>query len=66
MIGLLADVGSGYFSDLSVGGVGLSGPIGLSDGDGGDGVGLSGGLGLSYDAGSGYPVGLDGGLGLFA
>jgi hypothetical protein len=66
MIGLLADVGSGYFSDLSSGSIGPSGPIGLNGSGGGDGVGLSGGVGLSYDAGSEDSVGLSGGVGLFA
>jgi hypothetical protein len=66
MIGLLAGVGSGYFSDLSGRSIGLSGPIGLSDTGGGDGIGLSGGVGLGYDPGSGYSVGLNGGIGLFA
>ena len=66
MIGLLADVGSGYFSSLFGGGIGLSGPVGLGNTGGGDGVGLSGGVGLSYDSGSGYSVGLNGGVGLFA
>jgi len=67
MVGLLADIGSGYFSDLySGGGVGLNAPLGLSDDGGGDYVGLSGGVGLSYDTGSGYDVGLSGGVGFFA
>lgn len=67
MVGLLTDVGSGYFLDLSGGGgVGLSGPVRLSNNAGGDSVGLSGGVGLSYEAGSGEPVGLNGGVGLFA
>jgi hypothetical protein len=66
MISLLADVGSGYFFDLSGGSIGLSGPIGLGDAGGGDGVGLSGGVGLSYDAGSEDSIGLNGGVGLFA
>lgn len=67
MIGLLADVGSGYFLDFSGGsGIGLSGPVGLSDSSGGDSVGLSGGVGLGYDAGSGDSVGLNLGVGLFA
>jgi hypothetical protein len=67
MIGFLADVGPGFFSDLfSDAGVGLNGPVGLSSADGGDSVGLSGGVGLSYDAGSGSSVGLNGGVGFFA
>jgi hypothetical protein len=68
MIGLLADVGPGYFSDLSGGGggVGLVGPVGLSDSGGGDSVGLSGGVGLDFSASDGYSVGLNGGVGLFA
>jgi hypothetical protein len=65
MIGLLDYGGVGFFSDVySGGGIGLSGPVGLSDG--GDSVGLSGGVGLSYDAGYGYSVGLNIGVGLFA
>jgi len=67
MVGLLADVGSGYFSDLySAGGVGLSGPVGLSNDNGGNPVGLGGGVGLSDDTGSGDTVGLTGGVGFFA
>ena len=42
MIGLLADVGSGYFLDLSGGSdVGLSGPVGLGDTGGFDSIGLT-------------------------
>jgi hypothetical protein len=68
MIGLLADVGSISFFDLggSGQGVGLSGPVGLSNSGGGDTVGLGGGIGLDYSAGSGGAVGLNGGVGLFA
>jgi hypothetical protein len=66
MIGLLAD-SSGFFSDFfGGGGIGLSGPVGLSGGYGGDSIGLSGGVGLSFDASAGLSVGLDGGIGLFA
>jgi len=70
MIGLLADMGNVHFPDLlssGSGGIGLSGPIGLSNSNSsGDSVGLSGGVGLQYYAGSGNPVGLSGGIGLFA
>ena len=66
MVGLMADFAYGYFSDVfGGGGVGLSGPVGLSDG-GGDYVGLSGGVGLGYDAGGENSVGLNYGVGLFA
>jgi len=67
MIGLLADAAVQFPDLLTVlgPGVGLSGPIGLSD-SGGDSVGLSGGVGLDYYGGSGYSVGLNGGVGLFA
>lgn len=67
MIGLLADNAPGYFSDLYRGsGVGLSGPVGLSNSNGGESVGLSGGVGLGYSVSSGSSVGLNGGIGLFA
>jgi hypothetical protein len=68
MIGLLADGGYGPFGLLEVsgGGIGLTGPVGLSYDLGGDSVGLTGGVGLAYDPGSGYSPGLNGGLGLFA
>ena len=63
MIGLLAYGGVDFSDD---GGIGLSGPVGLGDGGGGDSIGLSGGVGLGFDAGYGFSVGLDGGVGLFA
>lgn len=69
MIGLLADVGNVHFPDLvsvSGPGIGLTGPVGLDDSNGGgDSAGLSGGVGLDFNAGSGA-VGLNGGIGLFA
>jgi len=67
MIGLLADPGPGYFSDLfGGGGVGLTGPVGLGNSTGGDTVGFGGGVGLDFSPGSGTTVGLDLGVGLFA
>ena len=71
MVGLLADLGNVHFPDLlgvnvSGPGVGLSGPIGLSDSGSGSSVGLSGGVGFDFNAGSGEAVGLTGGIGLFA
>lgn len=69
MIGLLADIGNVHFPDLlstSGPGVGLAGPVGLSDSSGGDTVGLNSGVGLDFNAGSGCAVGLNMGVGLFA
>jgi len=70
MIGLLADIGNVHFPDLlsvSGTGIGLTGPVGLSNSNSsGNSVGLSGGVGLEFNAGYGSGVGLQLGIGLFA
>jgi len=73
MFGILSSSGPVQFPDLLAtmnGGVGLSGPVGLSDpADGGGSIGMSGPLGFGSEDtadGAGYSVGLNLGVGLFA